>query len=77
MDLEEKSEWRYIRDSGRALQIISELSDMEIFDNLSKHNPYFDSVHEVESDKLYDLRCKLSYIHEKLLEAWSFLSTNA
>lgn len=51
---------------GRAQEKLDNLFGDEIFDNLSKHNPYWDSEHEIESEKLYDIRCKLGYIHDKL-----------
>lgn len=45
--------------------------DMRIFDMLSKHEPWWNSEHEIESDKLYDLRCMLMGIESKLLDIWT------
>lgn len=53
---------------GRIEKIIEELVRYELFRDLSKHNPYFHSSDEVASDKLEEIRLKLDYIHDTLLE---------
>lgn len=51
---------------GRAQQQIIDLLDHDLFEDLSKHNPYFDSEHELEADKLEDCRRRLQFVHETL-----------
>ena len=58
-----------IQEVGAALYILEEMINHEIFDNLSKHNPYWHSESEEDSEKLYEIRCKLSYLEDKLCEA--------
>jgi hypothetical protein len=55
-----------LEDVGRVRERLDELLKLEIFDDLSKHNPYFDSEHDLESDKLYDIRCKFRVIQDSL-----------
>ena len=62
-----------IQDRGRIDKTLLTLTEDEIFDDLSKHNPYFHSEHEVEAEKLEELRWKLSHIHEKLWEVISII----
>jgi len=62
-----------LEDIGKVREKLKLILEDDIFDNLSKHNPYFDSEHQKESDKLYDLRCKISYIHDKLLDIQAVL----
>lgn len=69
----EKSIIQRLEDIGICHEKISRLCDHEIFYNLSKHNPYWDSKDENASEKLHHIRCQLSYIQEKLLEVWSVL----
>lgn len=59
---------------GQVQALIDELFHHEIFKNLSKHNPYWDSEHEIDSEKLYDIRCKLGYIHDRLSDALALFS---
>lgn len=51
---------------GRAEQQIIDLLDHDLFQDLSKHNPYFDSEHSLEADKLDECRMKLQLVHETL-----------
>jgi hypothetical protein len=53
---------------GEIKAIINHLLEMDVFEDVSKHNPYFDSEHEIEDEKLTSLRFKLSYIQDKLHE---------
>jgi hypothetical protein len=57
---------------GRAQQQIFDLLDHDLFQNLSKHNPYFHSEHEVEADKLDDCRRRLQVVHDTL---WDIVGT--
>lgn len=59
-----------LEDIGTAKQLLKELISDNLFDDLSKHNPYWESIHEVEDDKLHDLRMKLMYLHEKIGEIY-------
>ena len=58
-----------IQDIGEAKYLLFELIHDEIFNCLSKHNPYFH-----DSEKLNDIRCKLSMIEEKISEAIEVLN---
>lgn len=58
----------YLVSIGEARQILKELSSDPVFDDLAKHNPYWDSEHEIEADKLDDTRMKLMYLLGKILE---------
>jgi len=60
-------------DIGRAQERITNILDDEIFRNLSKHNPYWHSEHDIEADKLHDVRCKLSCMMDNLWDLWSIL----
>ncbi len=62
-----------IKDMGRIQEKLNVLRSDEIFDNLSKHNQYFDSQYELEADKLDDLRRKLACIRESLDEILNIL----
>ena len=63
-----------LEDIGRAREHLKSILDDDAFENLSKHNPYFDSEHEVEADKLDDLRRKLSCISDKLWDLSAILT---
>lgn len=62
---------RRIQDHGRIEEKLKVLTDHEIFDNLSKHNPYWESTDEVAAEKLHDIRMQLSYILEQIYEITS------
>lgn len=62
-----------IEDIGRAREKLKTILDDDIFDTLSKHNPYWDSEYEVESDKLDDLRRKFSCFSETLWDLYGIL----
>lgn len=53
---------------GRAEKLVDKLLDNPLFDDLSKHNRYWDSEHEKEADLLHDIRCQLMSINEGLSE---------
>ncbi len=65
-----------IHNMGRIEERILSLLDEEIFENLSKHNPYWDSEHEPEGDKLHDTRMRLSCIKDNLWDIISILKNN-
>jgi hypothetical protein len=62
-----------IEDLGRAESLLKNVLEHSIFESLSKHNPYFHSEHELESDRLYDIRCTLGCIHDNLWGVWAIL----
>ena len=62
-----------IESIGRAKEKLLDLSQMEIFDNLSKHNEYWDSNYEEEDEKLHDIRCTLGLISDRVADILSIL----
>lgn len=62
-----------IKDIGRIDEKLKVILDMECFDNLSKHNEYFDSEHVIEFEKLDTLRRNLICIQELLYEIWEIV----
>lgn len=62
-----------LEDFGRAQQKLKSILDDEIFENLSKHDPYWDSTHESEADRLHDIRCKLNCLSDNLWDLWAIL----
>ncbi len=62
-----------IIDLGRVEEKIKNILDDEIFDTLSKHNPYWDSKHDLEADKLDDLRRKFSCLQDNLWDIMAIL----
>ena len=65
-----------IEDIGRARECLKLILDEDIFEDTSKHNPYWHSDHEKESEKLYDLRMKISFLDAKLWDLMSVLSND-
>lgn len=59
---------------GRCQEILMRIEENDLFDNLSKHNTYWDSEHEIESEKLYDIRMRLCSLTEDLAELINILS---
>ncbi len=55
-----------IQDMGRIEEILKSYLDNDIFCKLSKHDPYWESSHDIESNKLDDLRRTLSCLHDNL-----------
>jgi len=68
-----KSILNRIQDMGRVENMLKSILNDDVFANLSKHNPYYDSEYEVEADKLDDLRRKLSCINDNLWDVISIL----
>lgn len=62
-----------LEDIGRAKEKLRIILDDEIFETTSKHNPYWQSEHEQEADKLDDLRMKLACLNDNLWDIWSVL----
>jgi len=62
-----------IEDIGRAQEKLKGILNHEIFDNLSKHDTYWHSKNDLESEKLDDLRRKISYLKEMLGDLWDIL----
>ncbi len=60
-----------LEDIGRAQNKLAGILDEPIFDKLSKHNVYWHSDNEQASDKLDDIRLKLSCISDNL---WDLLA---
>jgi hypothetical protein len=58
---------------GRCLEIIDRLLENTLFDDLSKHNEYWHSEHELEGDKLDETRMSLAAVQEDLLRVWETL----
>lgn len=50
----------HIQKTGQALEILNEVLNNDVFDNLSKHNPFWAS-----SDEMDDLRMKFLCIQDK------------
>jgi hypothetical protein len=53
----------HVQKTGQALAILDEVLNNDVFDNLSKHNPFWDANEEMD-----DLRMKFGYIQDKLIE---------
>lgn len=64
-----------IKDMGRAQERLKMILDDEIFETLSKHNTYWHSKYEPESDKLDDLRRKFSCLSDNLWDIMGILRT--
>jgi hypothetical protein len=63
-----KDEIIFLRNQGIALEKITNLINEALDQNYSKHDPYWDSEHEIEADKLETCRLKLDYILSELSE---------
>ncbi len=62
-----------LEDIGRAQEKLRSILEDELFDNLSKHDPYWNSKNELESYKLADLRGKIALLSENLWDLWLIL----
>jgi hypothetical protein len=60
-----------IKDMGRIEERIIKMSNMDIFERLSKHDDYFNSTDE---EKLQDIRSNLMVIREDLWDIMNILS---
>lgn len=61
---------------GRCQEILKRIESNEVLDNLSKHNTYWHSEHESDSEKLHDIRCSLLSLTEDIAEIIYILSLN-
>lgn len=59
-----------LEDIGSARTLLSEILKNDLFDNLSKHNPYWDSEDSLSDEKLYDIRMNLGAMEDKLMEIY-------
>ncbi len=62
-----------LEDMGRARQFLEGVLDNDVFEKTSKHNPYWESEHEIEADKLDDLRMTLTCLNDNLWELMQIL----
>lgn len=62
-----------LEDIGRAQVKLNAILEHDIFENLSKHNLYWQSEHELESVKLCSIRMQLSSINDSLFELWEVI----
>jgi|SRR6185503_9461591 len=58
-----------IQKSGRAIEILHKILEDDIFDTLSKHNPWWTHEDEKIYEKLDDLRCKFMWVEEEIRNA--------
>ncbi len=65
-----------IEDMGRCREKLKSILDDDIFEMLSKHNPYWDSKHAEEEDKLDYLRMKLTCISDNLWDLMQILQND-
>lgn len=61
-----KADSKVLIKMGRVKEKLFGILNDEVFNSLSKHNPYWDSEHEQESIKLGDIRFKLSILNDNL-----------
>ena len=59
----------HVQKTGQALAILDEVINHTLFDNLSKHHPFWSS-----SDEMDELRMNLGWISDKLAEAVEMLT---
>lgn len=64
---------RKIQSVGRAESVLKSVLDNDIFDKLSKHDPYWHSDYDVEAEKLDELRRILDCMHDNLWGVMSIL----
>lgn len=62
-----------IEDIGRAQGTLKMILDHEVFDRLSKHNPYWDSIDPDAAEKLDEIRRMLSCVSDNLWDLWAIL----
>lgn len=64
-----------IKDMGRVQEKLHSILKDEIFETLSKYNTYWHSKHELEAEKLDDLRRKFSCFQDNLWQIMGILRT--
>lgn len=52
----------HVQKTGQAIEMVNDISNNDVFENLSKHNPFWDS-----SDEIQEIRTKLLYIEDKII----------
>lgn len=57
---------RYLINVGICVERMRNVITADVFENLSKHNPWYDSKHELEADKLDELRRTLVLVKEEI-----------
>ena len=62
-----------IQDIGIAQEALYRILQDPLFENLSKHDKYWHSKHDDESDKLDDVRMRLSCLSDNLWDIWRIL----
>ena len=65
---------KYIKNIGVAEEKLRVVLDSDLFLNLSKHNPFWDSEDPLISEKLYDIRMKLSFLNDQIYDAYSLIN---
>lgn len=65
-----------LEDIGRCRHILDQLHRHDAFDDLSKHNYFFHSEHQIESDKLNELRMYLGNIKDQINEISEILDND-
>ncbi len=58
---------------GKAQEKTGKILDDDIFQDLSKYDPYWDSDHEKEAEKLDDIRRKLSFFRDSLYDVYEII----
>lgn len=71
--IKQKTEIQFMVGVGVALEKTIQLRNTLREMSYSKHNPYFDSIHEIEANKLDDIRMKLSFINDELESMYTLL----
>lgn len=62
---------------GFARALLDGILGNSLFDNLSKHNPYWDSADLIAGEKLYDVRVGLRNVEDGLLQISQVLKQDA
>jgi hypothetical protein len=68
-------ESKYFINIGKCLKSLEDALDHQIWYDLSKHNEYWDSEHEIEANKLDDIRRNLACMKEVLYELIASIET--
>ncbi len=61
-------EFEYLVNVGICVEKLRNIITNDIFGNLSKHNPWYDSQHQEEADKLDELRRTLVLVNDEIDE---------
>ena len=66
-----------LQDMGRAHEKLKMALENPVFDNLSKHCPFWHSEHDDEANKLYETRCRVIGLSEILGDVLELLDHTA